>query len=180
MGSKIKKRTVIIFYVPMIAVAIIWDILDGEHESLKVMSDDINPAITVLLVILLAAVAIGISALMSKISERVRDLSIELKRILGDLSNSDICLFAISSGIGEEMLFRGPLLYHAGIVPSTIIFSVLHGFFQKKFIAWSLFALFVGFGLGWICIWTGGLLAPVIAHVIINSVNLYLLNLEKI
>lgn len=163
----------------MAIAALLWNILDDKHQSLTIMNDTINPVLPVIYGLLLGVIIIIISIFMNKVSESARNLSKELKKLLGDISQTDVWIFAAASAIGEEMFFRGPLLYHAGLILSTVIFALLHGFFEKKFILWSIFALIVGFGLGELKIITGGVLSPIIAHFTINLINLFLIRHES-
>jgi membrane protease YdiL (CAAX protease family) len=179
LARRIKKRVVILFYTVMILAAVLWDILDGESRSLPLKGKDIAFYAAAGYGLALALIVIAVSILLNRISEKVRNLSKEIKNLIGDISSTDIWVFSIASGTGEEMLFRGPLLYHFGIVPSTIIFAALHGLFDRKLLLWTAFAFVVGLGLSYLCLWTGGIFSPVIAHCTINVVNLYLLKSEK-
>jgi membrane protease YdiL (CAAX protease family) len=120
-----------------------------------------------------------------------RDLSEEFGRILGSLSVTDAFLFALASGVGEELLFRGFLQQvlstvvfegswfsevgadWAGLVGASIIFGLLHiGPNIKKFWPWTVMALVLGAGFGWMYLYTGNVLAPILAHFTVNFFNL--------
>jgi membrane protease YdiL (CAAX protease family) len=42
----------------------------------------------------------------------------------------------------------------------------------KRFVPWTVSAFVLGFGFGWLTIWTTNLGAPIAAHFVINFLNL--------
>jgi membrane protease YdiL (CAAX protease family) len=43
---------------------------------------------------------------------------------------------------------------------------------RKELALWSVYAVLMGFAFGWLYEWTGQLVAPIAAHVIVNGINL--------
>ena len=90
---------------------------------------------------------------------------------------------ALAAGVAEEALFRGALwtaLEALGgrwtaLALTSLAFGAAHGGFRRGFRTWSAFALGTGVLLGGLRLATGGLLAPVVAHVLVDLVNLPLL-----
>lgn len=126
------------------------------------------------------------SSLLDKTAEWARRLGREFGRTLGALSTTDALVFALASGIGEELFFRGFLQQlftdvifsgawadWAGLVCASIVFGLLHiGPDIKKFWPWTVMAVVLGAGFGWMYLYTGNVLAPIVAHFTINFFNL--------
>jgi membrane protease YdiL (CAAX protease family) len=53
-----------------------------------------------------------------------------------------------------------------------VLFSLLHTGSGKHFRLWTVFAALAGALFGGLMLWRGNLLAPVLAHVLVNGVNL--------
>jgi membrane protease YdiL (CAAX protease family) len=145
-----------------------------------------------------AALGVGVgvavvlaSNVLDRKAEWARELGREFGRVLGSLSVTDAFLFALASGIGEELLFRGFLQQvftvvvfegswfsevgaeWAGLIAASIIFGLLHmGPNIKKFWPWTVMALVLGAGFGWMYLYTGNVLAPILAHFTVNFFNL--------
>ncbi len=101
-----------------------------------------------------------------------RRLHRDFRGLLGSLHARDILVLAAASAIGEELLFRGALLPWVGIVPSTLIFALLHIGPGMRFLAWTFSALIAGYLFGVLFLWAGDLGAPIAAHFTINFLNL--------
>lgn len=102
----------------------------------------------------------------------------DVQRLLGNLTPLQIAAVALASGIGEEMLFRGWLFHETGLWLSSIIFGVIHFPPNRQWLYWPLFAIAMGVLLGWLYLWTGSLVFPILLHAGINFFNLRML-LEK-
>lgn len=79
---------------------------------------------------------------------------------------------AFFSGVGEEVFFRGALQPSFGLVPTSLLFGLLHIGPDRRFFAWTPWALAMGFLLGGIYEATGSLGGCIVAHVAINYANL--------
>lgn len=102
----------------------------------------------------------------------------ELATLLGPLSSGTIAVLAITSAVGEELLFRGALQPLIGFWPTAILFGALHGGFTPKLWTWTVFAILAGILLGWLADVTGNLLAPILCHLTVNYFNLHALTAE--
>lgn len=101
-------------------------------------------------------------------TKRVGELT---HRMFGPLGMLHAAWLGIVSGFCEELLFRGALQPMIGLVPASILFALAH------FAAgWWLFALFMGIALGALYIWDGNLWPCVLAHALLNAINLYRLS----
>jgi membrane protease YdiL (CAAX protease family) len=101
-----------------------------------------------------------------------RRLEDELMTLLGRPSALAVAALAVTSAIGEELLFRGGLQPLLGIWATTLLFGVLHGAFTARLRAWAVFATVAGLLLGFLADFTGNLLAPMLCHLTVNYFNL--------
>jgi len=98
---------------------------------------------------------------------------------LGRLELRHVLVLALTSGIAEEAFFRGALQPQVGYVAAGLIFGLVHFIPRREFLPWTGFSIAAGFLLGGLYAWTGNLLAPTVAHVLVNAVNLHLLCASK-
>ncbi len=101
-----------------------------------------------------------------------QELERKLAATLADLNPSDVLGLAVLSGFAEEIFFRGAVQGAWGLIPATLLFGALHTGPGKVFRLWTLFAAVAGLALGGLMIWRGNLLAPILAHFLVNAVNL--------
>ena len=94
-----------------------------------------------------------------------------LKPLFRDVGVVDIIIISLAAGIGEEILFRGIIQSEVGIVLSSIIFGALH-MNGKGALAFGCWVTLMGALLGWLAIWTGGLLAPIICHALYDVMSI--------
>lgn len=89
----------------------------------------------------------------------------------------DMIFIAVLSGLGEEILFRGWLQTQFGIVIASVLFGLIH-IWGKEGIGYGLYAIGMGFVLGYLFQYTGSLWAPALAHALNNFLGLYALEKE--
>ncbi|MBM4397606.1 MAG: CPBP family intramembrane metalloprotease [Deltaproteobacteria bacterium] len=126
-----------------------------------------------------AAVVCAASWVFSTRTRRGRALARDLAVVLRGMPGWAVPIVAASAGVAEEALFRGAAWTlvdglagaPAALAVTSVLFGAAHGLFTRRFAAWSVFALASGLVLGGLRIATGGLLAPVVAHVLIDAVN---------
>jgi membrane protease YdiL (CAAX protease family) len=70
------------------------------------------------------------------------------------------------------MLFRGALTPWLGVWLQAAIFALLHIGPGKRFVPWTIFAALLGVALGYLAMATGNLAGVIIAHFVINALNL--------
>jgi hypothetical protein len=105
-------------------------------------------------------------------SATARQLGDELRGLLGPLASGEIAALALISGFAEEIFFRGALQGSLGWPLATLIFALLHTGPGKTLRLWGIFALLAGAIFGGLLIWRGALLAPMVAHVLVNALGL--------
>ncbi|UJR81028.1 CPBP family intramembrane glutamic endopeptidase [Sandaracinus amylolyticus] len=96
----------------------------------------------------------------------------ELKTFVEGASGAQLVLLGLASGVAEELLFRGALQPALGYVVTSIGFGLLHLAPRRDLVPWTAWAVVMGFVLGGIYELTGALEGPIVAHVLINVVNL--------
>lgn len=101
-----------------------------------------------------------------------RTLHDDFRSLLGPLTSREILVLALSSSIGEEILFRGALQPWLGIWPQAIFFALLHIGPRRGSLPWTLSAFALGIVFGYLFSWTGDLGGPIVAHFTINYLNL--------
>ncbi len=81
------------------------------------------------------------------------------------LRGRDIGLIALSAGVGEELLFRGVVQPHLGLVPTAVLFGLAHPLTRW----YVLYATAAGLLLGYLAQATESLLAPVLCHAVVDG-----------
>jgi membrane protease YdiL (CAAX protease family) len=88
------------------------------------------------------------------------------------MSPAIIVVVAGLSSFGEELFFRGLLGPAIGIVPSALLFGAAHQITGSSRWVWMAWATLVGLSLGAMFQLTGSLLGPLVAHAMVNALNL--------
>jgi membrane protease YdiL (CAAX protease family) len=104
--------------------------------------------------------------------EWARALHREFRDLLSPLSDVEIVVLAGASSVGEEMFFRGALLPVIGLWGSSAVFALLHIGPKVRHLPWTFASLGAGLLFGAIFMWTGDLTGPVLAHFLVNFLNL--------
>jgi membrane protease YdiL (CAAX protease family) len=91
-----------------------------------------------------------------------------LRPLLAPLRASDVALFALLAGVGEEMFFRGVLqawlTEQLGLWPGLILTSALFGLTHPVSFTYAIAVAFVGVYLGWLFYFTENLLVVIFIH----------------
>lgn len=143
------------------------------------------------------ALALGVVGL-GRLLEGVgwyRRMALFLKRLVTSpellgphLDTERAFVVALYSGVGEEALFRGfvqawiilqlqdPLgpawATTLGVVLASLVFGALHFPLVRELVPWTAFAIGAGILFGALAAWSGSLLPPILAHLLINWLNL--------
>lgn len=129
-------------------------------------------ATSILMGLLVAAGTIAMSRVLVRKEPWARALHEELRPAVHRASDGAILTMALTSGIGEELVFRGLLVPIVGIAIASIAFGLLHQLRGPARWAWAGWATVTGFLFATIFALTGSLAGPLVAHVAINFVNL--------
>jgi membrane protease YdiL (CAAX protease family) len=174
----------LLFYAAMAAAAWVWRTgLGGEsllYASAEGAERGLRLGVDAGCGVVVAAGLIGASRYLTRRTEAGRALAVELARLLGGLRIWQIVLLALASGLGEELFFRGALQPRVGLVLASLVFGLFHLLPSWPLALWSLFAAVAGLLLGLLFDGTGNLLAPVVAHVLVNAINLRWLALRYV
>jgi membrane protease YdiL (CAAX protease family) len=165
---------VLIFYGLLGALAVAWRLWVDGMLPWRVAPD---AALAPLWLRLGLGVAVGLvlvtlSRQATEHTQAGRALAEELSALVGPLSTGRALGFALASGLAEEAFFRGALQPRVGLVAATLLFGAAHYVPRPGLRAWSLFALAAGAVFGALYQWTGDLIAPALAHVVVNGLNL--------
>jgi uncharacterized protein len=89
------------------------------------------------------------------------------ERIFADKSVPHIAWIAFCVAISEELLFRGMIQTHFGLVVSSVIFALVH---YRYLFNWFLFLniTLLSFFIGFIYEWTDNLLVTILMHFLID------------
>lgn len=92
---------------------------------------------------------------------------------------AELALVSALAGIGEELLFRGvgqqALAERLGPVAGVTIASLAFGLVHAVTTTYAVLATLVGAYLGIVCLATGNLIAPIVAHAVYDFVALWIL-----
>jgi len=101
-----------------------------------------------------------------------RRLHLELRPLAQGLPLAGVITLAVLSSAGEELLFRGLFQPWMGLLPQALLFGLLHQLPGPSRWIWVSWAFLVGLALGALFELTGSLLGPLVAHALVNGVNL--------
>lgn len=101
-----------------------------------------------------------------------RRLESEFRELLGGLGAREAVGLALVSAFSEELLFRGAVQGAWGYPVATILFGLLHTGRGRPFLVWTLSALAAGAVLGALVLWRQNLLPAMVAHAVVNGVQL--------
>lgn len=161
-----------IFYALLFAAAFIWIHLGGRGDLLFAdLGEGLGPAVAVGLAA--GGVVVAASILSHRRMRWARALEAEFRFVLGRRTPAEVAILALLSGTAEEVFFRGAMQPVWGIVWTSLIFGGIHFVPRRVYLPWTVLAIVVGFLFGGIYELTGNLYAPITAHVLINSVNLW-------
>jgi hypothetical protein len=123
----------------------------------------------VLLAILWRSRAAALEKIRARIDEAVTSL-------FAHASWPTLAAVSLAAGFGEEALFRGflqgGLERVVGAAPALVLASVVFGLVHPVTAAYVALASALGLYLGMLWIWTGNLLAPILAHAVYDFVAL--------
>lgn len=94
-----------------------------------------------------------------------------------NMSYFDIVFISICAGVGEEILFRGVLQDFLGIIITSVVFVAIHGYLKWndwRISIYGVVMILVIVGIG-IMFETMGVIAPAIAHTVIDIILLTLI-----
>lgn len=103
----------------------------------------------------------------------MRELEKALAEQIGALDPSEALALALISGFADELFFRGAMQTSWGLGWATVIFALMHSGSGRVFRWWALFAFIAALVFGGLTYSRGTILAAVIAHTVVNAINLH-------
>jgi hypothetical protein len=171
-------RLALVFYGALFGAAVVWAwrAKDRDYSLLfaspEAAARGVDPLCDTAAGILLALAVVLLSGWFTR-ATRVGDrLARALAQLVGRRTTAECLVLALASGIGEEAFFRGAMQPEFGLVPTSLCFALAHFIPRRELLAWTPFSLAAGFALGWLFKATGNLVGPVVAHALVNAVNL--------
>ena len=107
-----------------------------------------------------------------RIVPAMRELEGLLAEHLGGLDPAETLALALISGFAEELFFRGAMQSSWGFGWATLIFTLMHSGPGRAFRWWTLFAFVAALVFGGLTLLRGNILAAVVAHTLVNAINL--------
>ena len=160
-----------LFYGLLTASAALWAALRGF--DLRLVGDSL--ALSVALGAATAVVTVSLGLLAYRLVPALRQIARELApRLVDGADRGSLILISVFSGVGEETFFRGAVQQEFGIVVASLLFGLVHVGPDRRYLLWTLWAVLAGFLFGGLYDLTGGLLAPILAHVAHNAATLLL------
>jgi membrane protease YdiL (CAAX protease family) len=170
MGERIVRLSAL-FYGLMILLALLWSFFRGIR--LEFLGE--SAAEGVLYGLAAAVLTVSGGLVVYRLVPVMRRIASEVApRVVDPANELQLVFVALLSGFGEEILFRGVVQQEFGLVVAAVVFGLVHVGPDRRYLVWTLWALFAGFLLGGLYELTGALLAPVTAHALHNGVTLIL------
>lgn len=177
MGPGQLYRFAWVFYLGMALVGIVWIGL-REKEIPAALFLGENPLLDLGLGLAAGLALQGAWWVVERLSATARRLQDELSLRLGPITRSEVVALALLSGFSEEFLFRGAIQGSWGLVVATILFGLLHMGPGATLRLWGGFALLAGAVFGGLMLWRINLIAPITAHVVVNTIGLWRLSVS--
>jgi membrane protease YdiL (CAAX protease family) len=169
------------FYGVLFAVALVWALLAGRSllfADAQAAARGVAPLRDLAAGVATGLAAIALSAELTRRTAWGDRLARALAGVLGRLRVSECVALALLSGVAEEAFFRGALQPQVGLLAASLLFALAHFAPGRDLWPWTLCSLAAGLALGGLFAWTGNLVAPVVAHALINAVNLRVLSVR--
>lgn len=124
----------------------------------------------ILLGVLAAVGTVSLGIAVYRMAPVMRKIAEELAPDLVDrMGAADLVLISVFSGIGEEMFFRGAVQPEFGLTIAALAFGLVHIGPDRRYLIWTVWAILAGFLFGFLYRYSGGLIAPVVAHSLHNA-----------
>lgn len=170
-----------VFYLLLAVAAVVWLGLRAGAIPLSLFVRWPSALVDVGLGLTVGLALVAAWAVARRFFPAARRLEGELRELLGEVDTGEILALALLSGLAEELFFRGAVQSAFGWVVATVLFTLLHTGPGASFRLWTLFAGVAGLAFAGLVVWRQSLLAAIVAHVVVNAVNLHhLVNSDSI
>lgn len=158
--------------VTLVGLALVW--VRGGWVAVAGLAPGRAPAESLAWGLLIAVVTLALTAPPLAGARWMRRLGRLVRRFFAPITPGRAVVVGIASAVGEEVFFRGALQPWFGLPVTSVLFGALHVLPPiRRNWPWSVFAVVLGLGLGWAFERTESLLGPILAHALINAVNLH-------
>ncbi|MEQ1501271.1 MAG: type II CAAX endopeptidase family protein [Myxococcota bacterium] len=164
----------VLFYLPVALGSLLYLFYVGGEFALwvRTVGEHVPRDVAAGLAVGLAVVGASYAAVpLSPIAQRMVGA---LARAVGRPSWTACLVVAASSAIGEELLFRAVLQERLGVLIATLLFALAHFPAERDLWPWPVIAFPLGLAFAGLYAWSGAALAPIVAHAVINLLNLRL------
>ncbi len=165
-------RAAWIFYLVLAIIGVIWIGTSQGEIPLSLFLDPGAWWIDVALGLAAALLLLGLWDLGRRSLAAVRELEDILAHQLGTMEPSETLVLALISGFAEELFFRGAVQLSWGPLWAVVIFTLLHTGRGWEIRYWTLFTFLAAVIFGALTWWRGNIGAAIVAHVVVNAVNL--------
>ena len=168
-------RLALLFYGVLLGIAVLWSVLSGFPLGFtgdEAARRGVAPLRDLGVGLVAGLLVVVVSREFTRRSRWGEALARALAAVLGRLSWPECLALAALSGVAEEAFFRGALQPQVGLVAASLIFGLAHFVPRRELMPWTGFSIAAGFLLGFLFDATGNLLAPVVAHAVVNAINL--------
>jgi len=175
----LRIRLALAVYGALTGLAFLWGALAGRidlyhhPEPWLRMPFPASTGVAVLLGLAVALVVVASTRVLVRRTTWARRLHGDFRALFGPLAGRDIIVFALTSGVAEELFFRGALDPSLGLVGASLVFGAIHIGPSRRFWVWTLWATAMGLVFGALYRLTGELIAPMVAHIAINYENMH-------
>lgn len=168
-------QMIVLAYIALCGVTLVMTALLGDPLVALWGSRSLDaPAVDIALGVTLGLVVVAVSQRATRWSSAMSRMSDALAEVVrGFLRPRDVFAQACASALAEELFFRGFLQPRFGLVATAVVFGLAHATQDRRLWFWP--ALSVAFGLAFGALFEarGSLVAPTVAHFIINYFNLH-------
>jgi membrane protease YdiL (CAAX protease family) len=168
-----RESLVLPLYLMMAGAGGLWSALRGHLNVWRIQQHpDPSPIAGAVIGIAFGLMLVGASRVSVARYGWARSLEQDFRHRLGPLTARECWMLALASSLGEEILFRGALMPAVGVGLSSVIFALMHIGQFPRYLPWTASALVAGLGFGLLYRWSGDLTGPVLAHFLVNYLNL--------
>jgi len=151
-------------------VAAIWIQMRGLSVGSGEISTGVGLGLGVAMLLTIANYALLHLAPPVKPVRTIRRLYREtLRPLFATVGPFEIAGLSLVAGVSEELMFRGVVQNELGLVVASVLFGFVH-ISGRDSIIFGVWVTLMGFGLGGLAYVTGGLIAPMMAHVAYDAV----------
>jgi membrane protease YdiL (CAAX protease family) len=162
------------FYSVLLLAAVVWRRLADGQLPLRADGGDLWPCwARIGAGAGCGLVLVAVSRAWTARSPAARKLSEELAGVVRGLSAGRVLLLAAVSGVAEEAFFRGALQPSVGWLAASVLFGLAHFHPRRALRVWAPAALLAGLAFGALFEASGDVVAPALAHAVVNALNLH-------